>query len=99
MSLGLPGVKCDGVPLGGRRASFRPKRWADGRYYGARWKSLLLQGVTDQGAAWVEIGFAPPRRFVAPSMEGAVMRPTERDCKFVADPASQRPRLHESPSG
>jgi hypothetical protein len=43
----------------------------------------------------VEVGFAPPRRFVAASMKGAVMAAAEGDYEFVADPAAQRPRLGE----
>jgi hypothetical protein len=44
----------------------------------------------------VEVGFAPPRRFVAAPVKGAVMAAAEGDYEFVADPAAQRPRLYES---
>jgi hypothetical protein len=43
----------------------------------------------------VVVDFSPPRRLVAPSVQGAVVRPAKRDCELVADPPAKRQRLHE----
>ncbi len=39
---------------------------------------------------------SPPRRLVAVAMEFAVVETADRDCVFVADLASKRPRLGEA---
>jgi hypothetical protein len=55
------------------------------------WMQVLRVGMN-----WIEIGFSRPPQLVTASVQGtAVMGPAQRDGKFIADPPSERSRLHE----
>src|SRR5262249_8353707 len=45
---------------------------------------------------WIDAGLLPPGFFVAGAMHPVVMRAAERDGKFIARFAAERPRLHKS---
>jgi hypothetical protein len=48
------------------------------------------------GDGWIDLGLAPPRRFIAAAVHLAMMAVTQRDRKFVADLAAERAALCES---